>query len=178
MKYITERELLAARQTNFSESRQFVKAAAAQARISIFLSHSHKDRAMVEGLIAQFAALGITIYVDWNDSTMPRITSRDTAAQIKRRMSQCDLFVVLATQNAIESKWVPWETGVADQLKGEARVSVVPVADPSGRFAGAEYLALYRKLAFDSSNKWSFFEPETNRDLGYLTTYFNTFASR
>lgn len=177
MKFFSEAQLLESRMTNFSQKRAFIKESSTQAKISIFLSHSHKDRQMVEGLISRLAELGITIYVDWNDSTMPRITSRETAAKIKRRMDQCDLFAVLATRNAIESKWVPWETGVADQLKGEERVSVIPVADPSGRFVGAEYLSLYKKIAFDSLDKLSYFEAETDRNLGYLSSYFNRFAS-
>jgi hypothetical protein len=177
MKYITEAQLLQDEVVNFSASRQFLKESASQARLPIFLSHSHRDRAYVKGLIARFAAQGIAIYVDWNDSTMPRITSKLTAAQIKRRMSQCHLFVVLATKNAVESKWVPWETGVADQMKGEERVLVVPVADPSGRFQGAEYLGLYRKIAINDLGCLSVFEAETNRDLGTTATYFSRFAA-
>ena len=177
MRYLTETQLLEDQTMNFSERRQFLKEAAAQARLTIFLSHSHKDRPYVKGLISRFAALEISIYVDWNDSTMPRVTSKLTASQIKRRMNQCHLFVVLATKNAIESKWVPWETGAADQMKGEERVLVVPVADPSGRFQGAEYLGLYRTIAINDLGRLSVFEAVTNRDLGTTATYFSNFAA-
>lgn len=178
MQFITENQLLADRITNFTERRQFIKESAVQARLSIFLSHSHQDRRFVEGLIARFATLGITIYVDWNDSSMPRITTKLTAAQIKKRMNQCNLFVVLATSNAIASKWVPWETGVADQMKGEERVLVIPVADPSGRFQGAEYLGLYQKIAIDDLGRLSVFEAETGRILGTTANYFTRYASQ
>jgi hypothetical protein len=92
-------------------------------------------------------------------------------------MRQCDLFVVLATNNAIASKWVPWETGVADQMKTEERVLVIPVADSSGRFIGAEYLGLYRKIALSDLGRFNIFEAETNRDLGGTETYFSRYAS-
>jgi hypothetical protein len=177
VRFITETQLLEDRSTNFSEKRQNIKESANQARLSIFLSHSHHDRRFVEGLIARFAAIGISIYVDWNDSTMPRITTKLTAARIKQRMDQCNLFVVLATRNAIESKWVPWETGVADQMKGEERVLIIPVADPSGRFQGAEYLGLYRTVAINDLGRMSVFEAETGRDLGTTAAYFTRYAS-
>lgn len=177
MKYLTETQLLEGRMTNFSQRREMIKESASQAQLTIFLSHSHKDRQYVEGLISLLSTMGIRVYVDWNDTSMPRITSKATAAKIKQRMSQCQLFVVLATQNAIESKWVPWETGVADQMKGEERVSVVPVADPTGRFKGAEYLGLYQTIALDALGKLSIFQAESNTDIGYANSYFKRYAS-
>lgn len=177
MKYITETQLLRDRATNFSEKSQFIKDTPLQASLSIFLSHNHHDREYVKGLISRFAVLGITIYVDWNDTSMPRVTSKLTAAQIKRRMDQCKLFVVLASTNAIASKWVPWETGVADQMKGEDRVLVIPVADPTGRFSGAEYLGLYRMIAISDLGRMCVFEAETGRDLGTTASYFTRYAS-
>lgn len=177
MDYLTESQLLAERDLHVFERRHYIKEAASQAQLSIFLSHSHKDRSLVEGLIAHFATLGIRIYVDWNDSSMPRITSRATAAKIKQRMGQCSLFVVFATQNAIESKWVPWETGVADQMKGEARISVIPVADASGRYKGAEYLQLYQTMAIGPAGRLGLHQAETDTYSGGIADYFRRFAA-
>jgi len=85
------------------------------ARLSIFLSHSHLDKKIVLGWIRDLAALGVDMYVDWNDSSMPRETNRETADKIKQRIDDVDLFVVLATNAALESKWVSWEIGIADK---------------------------------------------------------------
>ena len=38
---------------------------------SIFLSHSHTDKDVVEQAVTFFRTLGINIYVDWADETMP-----------------------------------------------------------------------------------------------------------
>lgn len=159
MAYITEGKLreFAAQPRHVAFAN--IKTASAQAKLTIFLSHSHKDKNLVEGLIAHFETLGIAIYVDWNDTQMPRITNRTTAAQIKKQINDRNVFMVLATKNALASKWVPWEVGVADQLKGEPLVLIIPVADDSGQFDGSEYLQLYRRVEIATSGKQAVFEP-------------------
>jgi hypothetical protein len=50
-----------------------------EAELTVFLCHSHHDRVLVEGLIGLLDNIGIKIYVDWNDKSMPRVTNRETA---------------------------------------------------------------------------------------------------
>jgi hypothetical protein len=160
MAYITESQL-----RNFAANQRYtsfanVKGASSLAKLTIFLSHSHKDKTLVEGLIAYFETLGIAVYVDWNDTQMPRITNRATAAQIKNRIKSLGVFMVLATKNALDSKWVPWEVGVADQIKGEAQIMIIPVADDSGQFHGSEYLQLYQRAVIATDGTYAVFEPD------------------
>lgn len=155
MAYYTEAQL-----EKLAESREMRNKASshlyesmASARLSIFLSHSHDDRKRVEGLITDLASRGVDLYVDWNDSSMPRITNRETADKIKQKIAELDLFVVLATNAALASKWVSWEIGIADKTKGEARVLLVPVIPKLGDWTGNEYLQLYRTIElFDEGN--------------------------
>jgi len=119
------------------------------AEVTVFLSHSHHDRPLVEGLIALLDSLGVKIYVDWNDTAMPRVTNRETAEKIKEQIKRKMLFMILATERALNSKWVPWEVGIGDQVKGEEFILLIPVADPSGMFSGNEYLQLYNHLTFE-----------------------------
>ncbi|MDP1715703.1 MAG: toll/interleukin-1 receptor domain-containing protein [Anaerolineales bacterium] len=114
------------------------------AEVSIFLSHSHKDRDLVEGFINYLAnSIKIKIYVDWQDSDMPTVTNRETAHRIKNKIHDMNYFLVLATKNAMNSKWVPWEIGIADQTKPIDKIAIIPIADPEGKFHGNEYLQLY-----------------------------------
>jgi hypothetical protein len=46
------------------------------AQLSIFLSHSHLDRELALGVINLLATRGISVYVDWSDTGMPKITDR------------------------------------------------------------------------------------------------------
>src|SRR5262245_6595223 len=79
------------------------------AAITVFLSHSHKDKDLVLGLVCFLGKLGIRVYVDWNDSSMPRVTDRTTAEKLKDKIHDCDLVLVVASKNGVESRWVPWE---------------------------------------------------------------------
>jgi hypothetical protein len=147
MGYFTESMLRVYAGASLSyQEKTLIKESRVQAMLTIFLSHSHHDRDLVRGLINFLAKQGISVYVDWNDSSMPRITDRETADRIKAKIKENTLFMLLATNNALESRWVPWETGVADQSKGYDRILLIPVADPSGQFKGSEYLQLYRRL--------------------------------
>ena len=129
------------------------------ADLTIFLSHSHDDRPLVEGFIALLDGLGIKLYVDWNDNDMPRVTSRETADKIKGQIQGNKLFMILATQAALTSKWVPWEIGVADKSKGENQVLIIPVADSEASFKGSEYLRLYRRVIISDEGLSAVFEP-------------------
>jgi hypothetical protein len=163
MAYLTEDQLLrAAGPHNRVAASQTTKSATSRT-LTIFLSHSHRDRAIVIGLLNILRPDDVEVYVDWNDKDLPRITSRATAEQIKKEIINRQLFIILATRNAMESKWVPWEVGVADQSKSEEQILVVPVADKTGQFHGNEYLQLYRSVEQADSGGYGIFEPGATR---------------
>lgn len=129
-----------------SSSFKYLVESKIQAQITVFLSHSHKDKELVKGFIELLAEQGVYVYADWNDEDMPRITNGETARKIKQKIKELQLFFLLATENALNSKWCPWELGVADSLKNWEDILIIPVADPSGQFKGSEYLQVYNHL--------------------------------
>jgi hypothetical protein len=156
--YLTENYLRTLGITGYKSG--FIRSAKSLARVSIFLSHSHKDKEIVEGFVNLLGDTGqITIYVDWQDETMPRVTSRETAQRIKLKINELDLFVVLATKNAMDSKWVPWEVGVADSVKRIDRIFVVPIVDSTGQYHGNEYMQLYQRIEISGQNQLAAFRP-------------------
>lgn len=152
------------------------KSAGVLAQVTIFLSHSSKDRELAQGLVYYLASLGISVYVDWNDSDLPRVTNRETAEKLKEKIKDNRLFMILATRNALESKWVPWEVGIADQCKGESSMLLVPVADASGRFEGSEYLQLYRRVETAAAGGFGVFPPGQTSGV-LLESHVGSFAS-
>ena len=132
---------------------------ASSARVTMFLSHSHKDKELAKGLKNHLSSFGVNIYIDIEDSDMPGSTSRETAERIKGVISSLHYFLILATRNAMDSKWVPWEIGVADGKKPYDKILVVPVVDPTGKFHGSEYLQLYKRIDTASDGNSIIFEP-------------------
>ncbi|MFC4477315.1 toll/interleukin-1 receptor domain-containing protein [Flavobacterium chungangensis] len=144
-----------------SENRAYTKSASVT---SIFLSHSHHDKAIVEQAKIFFENLGISIYVDWADQTMPERTNGITAQKIKNQIiSINDKFVLLATNNAVASKWCNWEVGIADPFKlPNKKMAILPLAENNGTWNGNEYLQIYPRIEKSSiySNSYNVIYPD------------------
>jgi hypothetical protein len=115
----------------------------ASAKHHIFLSHSHHDGDLVLSAAAWLGEYSSQIYVDWKDSSMPSVTSPETARLIKRKISETKKFILLATNNALESRWVPWELGIADKTNGQDHVAILPVTEYPHNWRGSEYVGIY-----------------------------------
>lgn len=117
-----------------------------QAPTTVFISHKHDDLGDLKGLIGFLEKnYNIKAYIDSKDPAMPKVTSGETAKRIKDRMNQCEKFILLATEGAIESKWCNWELGYGDATKLEKNsVALFPIKEKSKYFySGNEYLEIY-----------------------------------
>ena len=111
--------------------------------ITVFLSHKHSDKILVKGAVALFASLGVETYVDWLDSSMPPVTNTTTANKLKQKIRSCNKFVLLASNEAIDSKWCNWELGLGDAAKYFKNIAILPAAGRGREWKGNEYLGIY-----------------------------------
>jgi hypothetical protein len=112
----------------------------------IFLSHSIKDAELILGIKKICEDLGYSVYVDWfEDGQLDRgNVTKHTADILRKRMLSSKSLFYVATENAEISKWMPWECGYFDGLKG--KVAIVPIKKYSinnNEYTGQEYLGLY-----------------------------------
>ncbi len=129
---------------NMFESRKFSKSSSTT---SIFLSHSHVDQVVVAQAKGFFETLGISIYIDWADETMPEKTNGVTASRIKSKILSNDKFILLATNAAVSSKWCNWEVGIGDVYKlNSDKICILPLADNNATWLGNEYLQIYPRV--------------------------------
>lgn len=110
---------------------------------SVFISHSHKNADLVEYLVAVLTNLKVEVYVDWMDEDLSYPPSSKTAVKIKQMIDANKKFILLATNEGIESKWCNWELGLGDVHKYINHIALLPVADNSGEWFGNEYLRIY-----------------------------------
>lgn len=113
----------------------------------IFLSHSYSDRKIIPILKRKLELLGYSVYVDWiEDKLMSRESVTPKTAEIlQKRMKQSKSLFYATSENAPNSKWMPWELGYFDGLKNK-RVAILPIKKDnnfSDNFSGQEYLGLY-----------------------------------
>jgi hypothetical protein len=111
-----------------------------------FLCHSHKDRELALGVQQWLMEHGMHLYIDWQDTSMPESPDATTAARIRKIIQGADVFLFLATNDSMLSRWCPWELGFADGVKRNEQIAVIATSDASGRYYGNEYLQLYRRI--------------------------------
>ena len=119
----------------------------------------------MEGAINLLASQGVIVYVDWLDDGMPEITSPQTAARIKQAIGLNNRFVLLATDQSLASRWVPWELGCADGIKGVQRMAILPVRRPPNTFQGNEYLGIYPRMEVADGGVIGVFAPGQNNGM-------------
>jgi hypothetical protein len=100
---------------------------------------------------------GTDCYVDREDSEMPNPPSKKTARRLKEKMEICDKFIMIASEKALESPWVPWELGFADCSRSSTNVAIFPVEEDSGTWKGREYLRLYGLIEEKPADSGSWF---------------------
>lgn len=153
MAYLTNAEILdyAARatQTNFSAMEALIEKKAAHSSFDVFLSHSSKDEDRVLGIIEFLKQFGVNVYIDKLDDQLPRKTSPETGARLKRRIEECRKFVVLVSPNSKESKWIPWELGIGDVKKTLRNIALFPTVNENQciDWPEQEYMGLYPRIA-------------------------------
>jgi hypothetical protein len=124
-----------------------------------FLCHSHKDKALVEGIINLLNENDWKVYVDWTDSSMPETPDRQTALNIQSKIKDLKYFLYLATENSMSSRWCPWEIGYANGVKNIENILIIPTTDHLGTARGNEYLQLYRRVDFAKKGGLAVWQP-------------------
>ena len=123
--------------------------------VTVFISHKHEDLDDLKGVLGFLEKeYGVKVYIDSRDYTMPKTTSAQTATNIKSRISQCNKFILLATNGAIESKWCNWELGYGDAKKFKNNIALFPMRPTfSSSYKGNEYLLIYPYIKFSDGTE-------------------------
>ena len=101
-------------------------------KTTVFISHKHDDLDDLKGLLGFLEKqYDVKVYIDSRDPSMPQKTSALTAFNIRERIKDCDKFIFLATNGAIESKWCNWELGYGDAHKFKNHIALFQMKPPN-----------------------------------------------
>lgn len=130
------------------------------AETTVFISHKHDELEDLKGVLGFLQqTYGVKVYIDSRDPKMPQTTSAETAINIKHRIEQCDKFILIATNAAIESKWCNWELGYGDAQKFKNNIalfSMKPEGSYDRDYKGSEYMKIYPYISyFDGTEKYT-----------------------
>ena len=118
---------------------------------TVFLSHKHSDLKDLQGVMGLLKEYGVKVYIDSMDNKMPKETSGETAKRIKEVIKYCKKFILLATEDAIESYWCNWELGFGDTHKYKSNLAILPIkeiGESDYQYKGNEYLQIYPKINY------------------------------
>ena len=124
-------------------------------RPMVFLSHKHDEQETLQDVVAFLKEEGVDVYVDWMDPSMPAYTNAETAHKLKQKIEVADKFILVATPNAINSKWCNWELGLGDAAKYKEHIALLTINRTYENFRGTEYLEIYPYIEYeDGTNKY------------------------
>ncbi len=157
MSYITESQLASYRsRTKLFSKNDIVTLNESSSRDKtkpmVFLSHKHDELSILQDVVAFLNAEGVEIYVDWMDEDMPSYTNAQTALRLKEKIKVSDKFILVATPNAINSKWCNWELGLGDAAKYIEHIALLPINRTTQNFRGAEYLRIYPHIDYENGS--------------------------
>lgn len=147
------------------EQREFTKAFSLNESLGtkdydkkVFLSYRRKDKKYVKPIVELLTNLGAKVYIDYIDDTLPDKPNNQTAAILRSRIKRSDKFILLATPNASESKWIPWELGLGDGAIQYENVAILPVTKESYSWDEQEYFEIYGHIEKANSKDKSRFD--------------------
>jgi hypothetical protein len=89
------------------------------------------------------------------DEEMPAYENAKTAIKLKKKIQVSNKFILLATPNAINSKWCIWELGLGDVAKYNRDIALLPINRTTQNFNGEEYLRIYPYIQYwDNTTKY------------------------
>jgi len=121
------------------------------------LCHNRVDADLAKGLVHLLTEAGWSMYIDWEDRSIPDKPNRETAAKIQQASKEHHYFLFLATSNSMTSRWCR-EMGYADGQKPLGQILIVPTTDGSNTH-GNEYLQLYMRVDLSSQGNVEVWEP-------------------
>lgn len=126
---------------------------------------------MALGLQQWLKEQGMELYIDWQDPYMPDAPDGTTANRIRAVIKEADVFLFLATNDSMASRWCPWELGFADGVKRNEQIALIATRDASGHYYGNEYLQLYRRIDQDSAGNALYWYAKGSQSPQYLTSF-------
>ncbi len=142
IEYLTYRDVL----KSINEAVFYIHKMVGSERPHVFLSHSHNDTELIQIAETMLIMQGAWVYIDHKDLSLPSTPNTETARQLRVKIKNCNKFVMVASDKALASKWVPWELGFADGEKPAEDIAILPVQETPGSWTGSEYVGLYSTI--------------------------------
>ena len=83
----------------------------------VFISHQQNDKTAARLIADYLISCGIDVYFDEYDGNINRSNPQSVVSAIKAGLQKSTHLMCLLSENALQSKWVPWEVGYGYEHK-------------------------------------------------------------
>lgn len=97
----------------------------------VFISHQKNDSAAAKKIADYLLKAGVNVYFDEYDQTLDLSNPYSVVNGIEEGLNHSTHLLVLLSQNALESKWIPWEVGYAYNSKQIISLTLKELSDQS-----------------------------------------------
>ena len=139
---------------------------------NVFLSYSSKDKDKLPEILSFLSQYWTEVYIDKYDKELPKITNYKTAKILKERINAIPKFILFVAPNSKDSKWIPWELGLADGIGKYENIAILPASyyQYDSNWTEQEYLGLYQQIIWGKpDNKdiedWIVFDKFNNQKI-------------
>lgn len=77
----------------------------------VFISHQRKDKTVARAIADYIKNAGVDVYFDEYDSSINIYDPYSVVSAIKKGIHKSTHMLCILSNNALESKWMPWEIG-------------------------------------------------------------------
>jgi len=131
-------------------------------QFKVFISYSTSDLKHVEALRNQLAKTPIKIFIAEHSVT----PGQKLSSEISNNIKDCDLFILLWSENSKNSEWVPQEIGQAKALSK----NIIPLIlnenlDLTGFISGLKYIQIYKNYEKGLQEACEIAEKECNKKI-------------
>lgn len=94
----------------------------------VFISHQRNDKAVAKKIADYIYKSGVDIYFDEYDRNIDRDNPQSVVNAIKAGIRRSTHMLCILSQNALQSKWMPWEIGYGYDRLQVAGITVKEIA--------------------------------------------------
>ena len=88
----------------------------------VFISHQRNDKSVAKEIANYIYKSGVDIYFDEYDRSINRDDPQSVVNAIKTGIRNSTHMLCILSQNALQSKWMPWEIGGRDYCKRDFKI--------------------------------------------------------
>ncbi|TPN86712.1 TIR domain-containing protein [Aquimarina algicola] len=128
---------------SIEESLQLFKEETKNLKIPVFIVYQKGEEELLECAVNFLKCFEILVYANWVDEDIPENSDDITQQHIQQKLQECQKLVFVATEDALQSKWLNWILRYTKTQKNIADIAILPIREDYADYGGLSLLESY-----------------------------------